>query len=58
MLFSLVPFWTISPDAKVMWLNGVKSKGRGNEKETEKKPNEACLACTEAFARSVLIKAI
>jgi len=37
MLFSLVPFRAISPDAKVIRFNGVKGKGRGAEKEAEKK---------------------
>jgi len=49
MLFSLVPFRAISPDAKVIRFNGVKGKGRGAEKEAEKKKNEALSVCTEAF---------
>lgn len=56
-LFSLVPFWVISLDARVIKLNGVKSKGRGAEKETEKtmKPIRFDL---KLFQGSVLIKAI
>lgn len=49
MLFSLVPFWAISPDAKVIGLNGVEKQKEGAEKETEKKTSEAYLVCTEAF---------
>lgn len=48
MLFFLVPFWTISPDEKVIRLSGVKSIGREAEKGKTKN-NQVHLVCTEAF---------
>lgn len=51
MLFSLVPFWAVSPDAKVIGLSGVEKQKEGAEKEKgkKKKPREAHLVCSEAF---------
>lgn len=53
MLFSLVPFWAVSPDAKVIGLSGVEKQKEGAEKEKGKKkktkPREAHLVCSEAF---------
>lgn len=40
MLFSLVPFWAISPDAKAIGLNGVEKQNEGAEKETGEKKTQ------------------
>lgn len=40
MLFSLVPFWAISPDAKAIGLNGVEKQKEGAEKETGEKKTQ------------------
>lgn len=58
MLFSLVPFWAISPHAKVIGLNGVEKQKEGAEKETEKKPVKLICFVLKLFQGSVLIKAI
>lgn len=60
MLFSLVPFWAVSPDAKVIGLSGVEKQKEGAEKEKGKKKNPGKLIwfAVKPFQGSVLIKAI
>lgn len=59
MLFSSVPLWAISPDAKVIGLSGVEKQKEGAEKETGKKnPRKLVWFVVKPFQGSVLIKAI